>query len=173
MNYTVYEGTHTVGEVELQPKGLYYEIKAMVSCHGTIRRIYGICGSESFYLGIPDRNGELFRRISKMSIPIPDYFVLSELTPQEWRTNFISHDRDIVQSDHVNQEMFIADIGSAEQEPLREIEINTETDDGGNENETLKQNHSDDLDPLLLADLPADYDYGGTGAEEVDCNYIR
>jgi hypothetical protein len=38
-----------------------------------------------------------------------------------------------------------------------------EKENGGKKNEVLNENAGEPIDPLLLADLPADYDYGEGG----------
>jgi len=57
MNYTVYEGRRPVGELSIEPAGLYYEIRCKVNATDTVRRLYSICGMDTICLGIPDGNG--------------------------------------------------------------------------------------------------------------------
>jgi hypothetical protein len=62
--------------------------------------------------------------------------------------------------------MVLLDLDAPEEEPPVEKNMNIKIDNGGDRNETIPQIHSTAIDPLLLADLPADYDYGGGGESE-------
>ena len=61
MTYTVYEAMEPVGELSIEPAGLYYEVCCKLRADDRVRRVYGICGTVVTCLGIPDRNGELQR----------------------------------------------------------------------------------------------------------------
>lgn len=175
MEFIVYEGTQPVGDLAMEPHGLYYEITAKIQPSDTVKRLYGITGSDNFYIGIPDRRGELFRRIPRKHVGTPERFVLSDLTPYEsWyiseseQKSPASIETNTEQRETANDTMedtipVPADVVPT---PLTEIE------NGGEENEISTQNDCTDVDPLLFADLPADYDYGGTGTEETDSPHI-
>ena len=173
MNDMVYEGSHAVGEIVIEPCGLYYEIKANVSNRGIIQRLYGIYDRDFCYIGIPDQRGELFRRVPKRNFRIPQRVILSDLPPDQFCLTDTSTESE---RDCINRESVADDIPDSENQgslwQLSLIEKKIEREHGGEENEVHPHKLSSDLDPLLLADLPADYDYGGSGTEEADCDHI-
>ena len=197
MIYTVYEGREPVGEIHIEAVGLYYELRGKVTPCGKVMRLYGICGDDSVSMGIPDSHGELRRRISKKGFRMPDRVIRSSTSGKwhpwsgdmfgpmiydaliakaekgyilaiplgEWEE--IPQWREMGKREMVEgRDMVCIDLGTEGQPTLKERE------NGGEENEVQQQNFSSDLDPLLLADLPADYDYGGSDTEEADCDHI-
>ena len=164
MTFTVFDENRAVGDLTIEPRGLYYEITAKVECYAGIRRIYGVREGKAFCLGVPDQNGEFHRRISQKTFVMPERVIVSttDLCSPTLQEKDI-HNREMVEE---YSEIFM-DTEMSEQPSLIERE------NGGEENEAHLQNNSTDIDPLLFADLPADYDYGGTGTEEADCHYIR
>lgn len=172
MIFKVYEGEQPAGDLTLECSGLYYEIHAKIQNRGIVQRIYGICGTESYYIGIPDKNGELNRRVSRKQFPIPEKIILSEQPKAQDRSFLISEGLGETTSQKESKKIETVDDGtmdSVEREIVRQTpQIDIES--GGEENETHTKNYCNDIDPLLLADLPADYDYGGT--EEADRDYV-
>ncbi len=198
MNFTVYEGKEPVGELSIEPAGLYYEIKCKLKRVDTVRRLYGIRSTDTTCLGIPDRNGELQRWIPRKYVAIPDRVIVSGAEPGKWRPwsgddfgpmlydcflcptengwslaiekeewEKLPQWKNIGKKETVaGRTMIRVDLGAEKQPPLIEKEI------GGEDNEVHTQNIGNDIDPLLLADLPADYDYGGTGTEEADRHHL-
>ncbi len=198
MNYTVYEATEPVGELSIEPAGLYYEIKCKLRTGGRVLRLYGTRETDSTYLGIPDGNGELQRWIPRKYLPVPERVIVSDAEPGQWKPwsgayfgpmlydcflrptekgwslaigqeewEKIPQWADIGKRETVaGRTMICVDPGSEKQPPRIEREI------GGEENEVHMQNIGNDIDPLLLADLPADYDYGGTVTEEADRHHL-
>lgn len=198
MNYTVYEGRESVGEIVIESYGLYFEIACRVISRAEIRRIYAICGKDSICLGIPDKDGVFKRRIPVKRLPKPDRIIASSvqseywhpwsgdyfgpmvydaflkpnpngysiaIDPDEWEN--ISQWRTIGEREMVGgRSMIRVDIGSDGQLHL------TEKEKGEDKHEIHIKNRSNDIDPLLLADLPADYDYGGPCAEEAHSDYL-
>ena len=198
MNYTVYKGRESVGELAIEPFGLYYDVVCRVQSREEIQRIYAICGTDSICLGIPDKDGCFARRIPVKHLPKPDRIIASVGQSDSWRpwsgdyfgpmvydaylrmdTNGWSiavaldelentpqwkaiGQREIV----LGRSMIRVDIGSDGQLPL------TEKEKGEDKHEIHTKNRSNDIDPLLLADLPADYDYGGACAEEAHSDYL-
>ena len=196
--YTVYEGKQPVGELTIEACGLYYEIIGKVQSRTQVHRIYGIREKDSFCIGIPDKNGDLFRRIAQKSFIIPERVILSNLSPESWlpwsgdafgpmiydglictkgtgwdlaihpdEWEKIPQWREIGKRETVlHKPMILIELGMDGQPLL--IERKLEIENGGTEYETYIPSHSMDIDPLLLADLPADYDYGSSDAEEAD-----
>lgn len=163
MTFTVFDDNRAVGELTIEPSGLYYDIRAKVECCDKIRRIYGIRVEDRFCLGIPDQKGEFYRRISQKTLIMPERVIVSSLDPY----GSTLQEREI---DNRDTAKVCTEILSDREMPEQPPRI--EKENGEEENEVHMQNNSTDIDPLLLADLPADYDYGGTGAEEADCHYI-
>lgn len=174
MIYTVLEDGQPVGEMEIESVGLYYSICAKVPNRGKIMRVYGFSEDGYFPIGVPDCQGELVRRISKKSFPLPEKVVLSDHMPQEEKPCHIVDEsiselpiEETENTDKVDScQVDVPFTMYSDQLPL------IETENGGETNEVHKKNRSDDIDPLLFADLPADYDYGGNEQEETDCNYL-
>ena len=173
MNYIVFEEGKPVGEINIEAAGLYYEIRAKVKECGRVQRLYGVRGEQIFCIGVPDSKGELIRRISKRAFVVPDRVILSEVPPQREEPIpeieellSVSQDNIIEDRKRIEERSYYEEYHETDdQKPL------TETEDGGEKNEIHNQSCSDDIDPLLFADLPADYDYGGAGAEEADSDY--
>ena len=198
MNYTVYETMEPVGELSIEPAGLYYEINCKLHTGDSLRRVYGIRGTDITCLGIPDRNGVLQRWIPRKYLAIPERVIVSDAEPGKWQPwsgeyfgpmlydcflcpmengwslaigqeewEGLPQWKDIGKRETVaGRTMIRVDLGTEKQPPRIEKEI------GGEENEVHTQNIGNDIDPLLLADLPADYDYGGTGTEEADRHHL-
>ncbi|MBR6825369.1 MAG: hypothetical protein IKM59_02365 [Oscillospiraceae bacterium] len=198
MTFTVYEGTRAIGELSIEACGLYYEIRCSIEGQGALRRLYGIRERESTYLGIPDGTGKLCRRIPRKNFNLPEWVIASSAEPGPWRpwcgNSFGPELKDcflrsidngwllaIGQDELENlpewkgkgnietvagRPMICLQFDLSGQPPQKEIEI------GGERNEVHTQIHSNDIDPLLLADLPADYDYGGTGTEEAHSDHL-
>ncbi len=198
MIYTVYAGKEPVGEITIEACGLYFEIHGKITPCGEVRRLYGIRATDSVCLGIPDKNGELHRRVSQRSFTLPERVILSGTNSDRWLPwsgesfgtmvydGFLCREEngwslaiDPVEWENIPQwrengkketvagrPMIRVNLGMDGQPPL------IKKDNGGEDNEIHTQNHSNALDPLLLADLPADYDYGGTGSEEAHSDYL-
>ena len=85
MNYTVYKGRESVGELAIEPFGLYYDVVCRVQSREEIQRIYAICGTDSICLGIPDKDGCFARRIPVKHLPKPDRIIASVGQSDSWR----------------------------------------------------------------------------------------
>ncbi len=177
MQYTVYERNRPVGELTMEPCGLYYEIVANIQAPDAVKRLYAMVGENSFYIGIPDRRGELRKKIPQKNIAIPQKIILSQFPPQQWNDDGELKEEYPTSTEIEKIQRETADDNMGEDKIcIPEIAVCPpliETENGGEENEIHTQNDCIGIDPLLLADLPADYDYGGTGAEEADCDHIR
>ena len=172
MKHTVFEENRPVGEMEIEPDGLYYKITAKVINRGKVLRLYGIIGSRITCIGIPDRGGEMLRRISKKSFSVPEKVILSEFPPQP---QTVYHDFDEpLEALQTTEERECEDDKTEVLEKQHDDNHDplTEIDNGGEKYETNSQNFSNDIDPLLLADLPTDYDYGCTGSEEAYSDHL-
>lgn len=213
MDYTVYEGTQAVGQLTIQPDGLYYVIECKLNEGEPLRRLYGIHGLQSIYLGIPNYNGELHCRISKKRLPIPQRVIASVAAPGQWLPwsgdsfgvflydAFMKHEGDSVylavnetESEQLPQWRNLGQRETVVGSPMVCIPMDPngqppqiETENGGERNEerevteqTQRIDHSEihttksgiAIDPLLLADLPADYDYGSAESEEADRDHL-
>lgn len=198
MNYTVYEGRVPVGELSIEPAGLYYEIRCKLNKTDAVRRLYGIRGMDTICLGIPDGNGELQRWVPRKYVAIPDRVIVSATESGKWRPwsgedfgpmlydcflrptgngwsvamdpaewEQLPQWKDIGKKENVaGRHMVRVDFDAEKQPPL------IERKNGGEKDEVHTQNIGNDIDPLLLADLPADYDYGGTDTEEADRHHL-
>ncbi len=199
MNYTVYKGSQPVGEATIEPAGLYYEIRCMLREIGPVQRLYGIRGIDVCCLGVPDKNGKLQRWIPRKYVPAPERVIVSDVAPGKWKPwsgayfgpmlydcflcstdqgwslaigqeewEGLSQWKDMGKKETVGGRLMICvDLGTDGQPARIDIE------NGGEENEKIHNpNYGDDIDPLLLAELPADYDYGGTGTEEADRHHL-
>lgn len=198
MKYTVYEGKEPVGEISVDSHGLYFGVACKVKPQERIRRIYAIRGTDSICLGIPDRNGVFERRIPVKHLPAPDRIIASSAEPGPWIPWSGDYFGPMVYDSFLRSEeggwsLAVApnelenipqwkEIGKGEtvdSRPMIRVDMGTdgqlpqiEKENEGEKYEVHIQNRGDNLDPLLLADLPADYDYGGNGIEETHSDYL-
>lgn len=183
MESVIYEGAEPVGTFTLREEGLYQKVHCNIKTSG-IRRIYAVYGLHSQYLGIPDADGSLTTRITKKALPRIDFAVATEHVRSEWQPwrgeidgVFVEHcflredengislalpEAEAVKFPAWAEQMYRERINGTEAarillDPNGHLPL-IEKENGGTEYET---NDSNALDPLLLAELPADYDYGG------------
>ncbi len=188
MESVIYEGATPVGTFSIQEDGLYHRIQCLVSTNG-IRRIYAVCGLRSQYLGIPDAGGHLITRIAKKALPKIDFAIASPHERNEWNPWRGEIDGVFVEECFLREDAGGLLLALAESEAVKfpawadqmhRERINgtekamilldpnghlplIEKENGGTDYET---NDSSALDPLLLAQLPAGYDYGGRDEDE-------
>ena len=65
----IFENGRKIGTLQAQPEGLYTLITCKTEPGKAIRRLYLACPYASQYLGIPDENGVLSRRIASKKVP--------------------------------------------------------------------------------------------------------
>lgn len=241
MKYTVYDGKEPVGDLTVEARGLYYVLHCKIQAGKELRRLYGLSGTESTLLGLPDQKGEFTRRISGRQFSAPERVILSPVEPgkwypwsgdhfgpmlydcllspgengwrlairpeewkglSQWRTEGSRESvagKEWICIDIADGESFLPREEETEQEEPQSDEQGKEQQCPGEEGERVlrpqeesRENpqeklqdpspgmeadteamagyaHGDgmDVDPLLLAGLPADYDYGGTGPEDL------
>ena len=188
MESVIYEGTKPIGTFELNEEGLYQRILCKMKANG-LRRIYAVHGLHSQYLGIPDASGQLSVRIAKKSFNGMELAIASPQERSEWNPwrgevdgvpvefCYIKHDEngislalpedEAVKFPAWTEQMYREKINGTDTaivllDPNGHLPL-IERENGGTEYET---NDGNALDPLLLADLPADYDYGCGGEDE-------
>ncbi len=189
MEWNVYEGSKAVGSLHVTCEGLYLDLEGSLSTEGRLCRVYGICGRQSVYLGLTDSAGHIRKRLTRKSLPTPEFCILSPYGPGQWmpwqgelQTVLLEHclikeeggafavaipegqwqrlPNNIAEGQRTEiygERMLVIDPDAPVVRPRREIEH------GGKRNEVLNENAGELVDPLLLADLPADYDYGEGG----------
>ena len=151
MEFEILEGKTPVGTVSIQSRGLYLHIQGQFPKGKALQRLYGICGETRSYLGIVDPEGFLEKQLSQASTPMPERCILSPLRPDEW-------------NNEPNEEPVPPLIPSEEEPSSPKTDLHTEN--GDRDYESIQEKSGNVVDPLLLADLPADYDYGEGGGEE-------
>lgn len=182
MESVIYEGTKIVGTYEVREEGLYRRICCKVETKG-IRRLYAVYGLHAQYLGIPDANGQLSARISKRLLPGVEGVLASAYERGEWNPWRGEMDGVLIGFCFLREREDGIALALSEEEAIKfpawteqlyRERINgmdaaivlldpnghlplVEKENGGTEYET---NDSNALDPLLLAELPADYSYG-------------
>ena len=195
MDCVIYENGNAAGTMSIQSEGLYWRIRCKMRPMSGLRRVYAIAGLQSVYLGIPDARGELNLRIAKKNLP-ETQMALAVSTPKgewlPWRGEIDGVEVELCYCRRETEGIclalpeaelikFPAWAGEWDRERVYDKEMallhldenghlpQIETEHGGTEeNETMDSGY---VDPLLLADLPADYSYGGTG-EEAGGDYI-
>lgn len=195
MDCVIYENGSAAGTVSVASEGLYWRIRCKMKPASQLRRIYAVSGLRSVYLGIPDAHGELNIRIAKKYLPDAQTAVAVTTPRGEWFPWRGEIDGVEVELCYCRQKAdgiclalpetelikFPAWAGQWYRERVYDREMallhldndghlpQMETENGGTEkDETMDSGY---VDPLLLAGLPADYSYGGTG-EEVSSDYI-
>ncbi len=161
MEYEILEGKSPVGSVEIQKQGLYLHILGNFPREKALQRVYGICGNRGVYLGIIDPLGKLEKRLSAGTTPLPEKCILSPLGPEEWNLE-TEKMLPLQQEASVRENRGVPASQKGEEQPPN-------IENGDREYENIKENAGIAVDPLLLADLPADYDYGEGGGAEADC----
>ena len=154
MDYEILEGKTPVGTVSIEHRGLYLHIQGQFPKEKALQRLYGICGETRSYLGIVDLNGFLEKQLSLVSTPMPEACILSPLGPEE-------------QKEEIRRETPVNPIEEEPSSPKTE-EQTLDTEIGDRDYESIQEKSGNVIDPLLLADLPADYDYGQGGQSEAD-----
>lgn len=162
MEIEIYDGTQSVGKLSMQQQGLYLHIQGSLNDAYALYRVYGICGDACEYLGIVDPRGYIRRRVSARSLTPSEYCLLSPLAPQEF---IFSPKEKTKESEDGQTESPEPDPTDYEPQviPHREEPQQKEKTERGKKNETDEEMLGSFIDPLLLADLPADYDYGQGG----------
>ena len=195
MDCVIYENGSAAGTLTITSEGLYWLVRCKLKPMSRLRRVYAVTGLQSVYLGIPDARGELSVRMAKKHLPDMES-ALAVTTPKgEWLPWRGEVDGVEVEFCYCKQEAdgiclalpesevikFPAWAGQWNRERVYDSELALlrldqnghllviDRENGGNdENETMDSGY---IDPLLLADLPADYSYGGTG-DEAGGDYI-
>ncbi len=205
MESVIYEKGRRVGSICMEPEGLYWLIQGRLEETGGLCRLYGIRGWDSVYLGIPNEQGFLQTRIPRKQLAaldcalavtsprgpwlpwrgmvgeilLEDCYIQKQpegfrLALPQWELEKLPIPAESLQREQVyDRELLSLPLSADGSLPQIEIE------NGGTENET---NDYSDLDPFLLADLPADYSYGtdesGEAGDEIhrgeaDSDYLR
>ncbi len=76
----IFENGTTIGTVQAEPEGLYTRLTCKTEPSRTIRRLYLAYPYASVYLGIPDENGVLSRRVASKKLPEQFLAVSSQRT---------------------------------------------------------------------------------------------
>ncbi len=182
MESVIYEGTKPIGTFTLQEEGLYHRIQCRLKTDG-IRRVYAVHGLHSQYLGIPDANGQLSVRIAKKTLPLIEFAIASPHERSIWKpwrgeidgvfvevcllredesgVSLALPETEAVKFPAWSEQMYRERINGTDSaivllDPNGHLPL-IEKENGGIDYET---NDSNALDPLLLANLPADYNYG-------------
>ena len=195
MDCVIYENGSAVGTCTMTSEGLYWHIRCKLKPMSGLRRLYAVTGLRSVYLGIPDAHGEMSVRIAKKALPEVQVALAVTAPRGEWLPWRGEVDGVEVEMCYCRQESggiclalpeselikFPAWAGKWNRERVYDREMallhldadghlpQIETEHGGTErNETMDSGY---VDPLLLADLPAGYSYGGTD-EEAGGDYL-
>ncbi len=195
MDCVIYENGSAAGTLYIVSEGLYWHIRCKMKPASQLRRLYAVAGLRSVYLGIPDASGEMRIRIAKKNLPEVQLALAASTPRGEWLPWRGEVDGVEVELCYCRQEpdgiclalpeseliKFPAWTGKWNCERVYDKEMallyldenghlpQKENEHGGTEeNETMDCGY---VDPLLLAELPADYSYGGTG-EEAGGDYI-
>ncbi|MBR4308338.1 MAG: hypothetical protein IKT58_01950 [Oscillospiraceae bacterium] len=191
MDYEIYEGSHCLGTLSIQTHGLYLSVQGQLSPAKALSRVYGLCKDTYLYLGIVDPHGRVEKQLSAGTRGLPEVCILAHLGPEP---NFPPEGKlvgspledlcrelrpDLLHTQNHRDPFLTAEAGdtlpqleeSSCEEEIEELPL-TETENGGKENEQTEENYGTAVDPLLLADLPADYDYGQGGEQEADCHHL-
>ncbi len=189
MDCVIYENGSAAGTLTMASEGLYWQIRCKMKPTKQLLRLYAVSGLSSVYLGIPDGRGELSVRIGKKHLPDVQA-ALAVTTPKgEWLPWRGEVDGVEVELCYCRQEAdgiclalpeaelikFPAWAGQWNRERVYDQELallrldenghlpQIDRENGGTEeHETMDSGY---IDPLLLAELPADYSYGGTDEE--------
>ena len=164
MEYEILEGKSPVGSVEIQKQGLYLHIRGNFPREKALQRVYGLRGNRGVYLGIIDLRGNLEKRLSAGTTPLPEKCILSPLGPEQWKFE--------ISQELPQQGESLVPENREEPASQEGTEEPTYRENGDREYESIKEKSGIAVDPLLLADLPADYDYGGTDTEEADRHHL-
>lgn len=195
MDCVIYENGSAAGTFTVTSEGLYWRIRCKLKPMSRLRRVYAVTGLQSVYLGIPDARGELSVRMAKKHLPDMES-ALAVTTPKgEWLPWRGEVDGVEVELCYRKQEddgiclalpeteliQFPAWAGQWNYEKVYDQKMallrldqnghlpQIDRENGGTEkDETMDCGY---IDPLLLAELPADYSYGG-GDEEVGGDYL-
>lgn len=80
----IYQNSKKIGTLHIEEEGLYVKITCKTEPSDKIRRIYLAYPYFSFYLGIPDRRGELTTHLPRKHLPETVCPVASERTKDGW-----------------------------------------------------------------------------------------
>ena len=70
MEMPVYEGNSAIGSLYMEEAGLYYDISCRIEEErAALRRVYAVSGMQTAYLGIPDEEGTLKKKLPKKHMP--------------------------------------------------------------------------------------------------------
>jgi hypothetical protein len=189
MEWNVYEGSKAVGSLHVTCEGLYLHLEGSLSTEGRLCRVYGICGRHSVYLGLTDSTGCIHKRLTRKGLPTPEFCILSPYGPGQWmpwqgELQTVNLEHCLIKEEGGAFALAIPEeqwqrlpnnIGEGQRTEIygqRMLLIDPdapivlpriEKENGGKKNEVLNENAGEPIDPLLLADLPADYDYGEGG----------
>ena len=166
MEIEIYDGTQPAGNLSMTQQGLYLHLQGSLTEAYSLYRVYGICGDGCTYLGIVDPCGKLSRRISASSSIPWEYCLLSPLPPQE----FIFAPKEETEEPETNNTDSDIQVNPEREEPQQTQQ--REKTERGKKYETDEEMLGSAIDPLLLADLPADYDYGQGGQSEAHCHHL-
>ena len=169
MEIEIYHGTQPMGKLSIRQQGLYLYIQGSLDATYALHRIYGIRGEVCEYLGIVDLQGQIRRRVSARSLSSLDYCLLSPLGPQEFMLAPKETTPEPEEGDAPEASTTASELHRI---PEREEPQQIEQTERGKKNETDEEMLGSVIDPLLLADLPADYDYGQGGEQEAHCNHL-
>lgn len=189
MEWNVYEGSKAVGSLHVTCEGLYLHLEGSLSTEGRLCRVYGICGRHSVYLGLTDSTGCIRKRLTRKGLPTPEFCILSPYGPGQWmpwqgELQTVNLEHCLIKEEGGAFALAIPEeqwqrlpnnIGEGQRTEIyghRMLVIDPdapivlpriEKENGGKKNEVLNEIGGELVDPLLLADLPADYDYGEGG----------
>jgi hypothetical protein len=199
MDCVIYEKGSAAGTLTMASEGLFWNLHCKIKPSKELYRLYAVSGLSSVYLGIPDSRGELRVRIAKKHLPEMQA-ALAVTTPKgdwlPWRgvvdgveveLCYCRQEADGISLALPEAELikFPAWAGKWNRERVYGQDLallrldedghlpQIEREHGGTEEYETEHETMDGgyVDPLLLADLPADYSYGGTG-EEAGGDYL-